>query len=214
MGNKLRQWVNPHRALLFPLLLGLALAGYWAPWVNHKCVALVLTGLDMGEYVKFLPQVRSGELRLVREVFYLPLFCASASLTLLALNSGLRYHLLLRGLLLLLAWVMALSMLPPVWTPPLLLQAEFRTQTIAIALCLILPVLYPWLRAVSLKALALILGLLALIALLPPVLTFWKVLPFIAQLYRRPLAPGWGLYLMVIGFAGVVLLSAIEMKSR
>ncbi|RLC83058.1 MAG: hypothetical protein DRI61_00535 [Chloroflexi bacterium] len=195
---------------MMPILLVIALAGYWAPWVNHKAVALVLTGLDMGEYVKFLPQVRSGEVRLIREVFYLPLFCSSISLTLLALNSRFRYYVLMRGLMLFLAWTMALAMLPPVWTPRLLLQPEFRKQTLAIGICLLLPGLYPWLRNLPPRAVALAVGSLALPALILPMLSFRKVLPFIAQLYGHPLTPGWGVYLMGIGFGGVVILALIE----
>ena len=49
----LLRWLTP-AACLF------ALAGYFAPWVDNRVAGLVITGLDLGEYVKFLPAVRNG----------------------------------------------------------------------------------------------------------------------------------------------------------
>ena len=48
----------------------LALVGYWGPWVDRKAAALVLSGLDMADFVKLLPGVRAGTERVVRELFY------------------------------------------------------------------------------------------------------------------------------------------------
>ena len=69
--------------ILLPLALLMALVGAFGPWVSHRAAALVLTGQDMAEFVKFLPDVRSGELRVTRELFYLP-FLAGAALYVVA----------------------------------------------------------------------------------------------------------------------------------
>ncbi len=199
------------RKWLFLLALLLALAGYWAPWVNHRASALVLTGLDMAEYVKFLPQFRSGELRFMREVFYLPLFLSSVSLTLLASSAGLGYPAWAKGLMVLLAWAMALSMLPPAWSPPILFQPEFIRQTVAIAFCLALPLAWPLLRKTPAHVLWLFLLFTSLAGGALPALYFERTRPFIASIYARPLSWGWGLYLMLVGFALLAGLSFREL---
>jgi hypothetical protein len=51
---------NLKSQIVLILDLALAILGYFGPWVDHKTAALVLTGQDMGEFVKFLPEVRTG----------------------------------------------------------------------------------------------------------------------------------------------------------
>ncbi len=201
----MRKWF-----LLLALLL--ALAGYWAPWVNHKASALVLTGLDMAEYVKFLPQFRSGELRFMREVFYLPLFLSSISLTLLASSASLGYPGWAKVLTIFLAWTMALSMLPPAWSPPILLQPEFIRQTAALIFCLALPLAWPLLKRVPTRALWCFLLLTSLASSIFPTFYFEKTRPSIASIYAQPLDWGWGIYLMLVGFAFLGGLSLWELS--
>ncbi len=58
--------------LFLPFGWMLATVGYYGPWIVHKTAALTLTGSDMGEFVKFLPGVLDGSLRVMRQLFYLP----------------------------------------------------------------------------------------------------------------------------------------------
>lgn len=196
---------------LFPLALLLALAGYWAPWVNHKASALVITGLDMAEYVKFLPQFRSGELRFMREIFYLPLFLSSIFLVLMASSGYLGYPSWAKGLMLILAWAMALSMLPPAWSPPVLLQREFFCQTFAILFCLLFPFAWPIWMKIPPRGLFLLIALGSLIGGALPSFYFERTRPYIALLYARPISWGWGIYLMLGGFSALVALSFLEL---
>lgn len=55
------------RGTLF--LLGLALVGYWGPWLIHPAAALTLNGYELSEWVTFLPQVRDGSLSLAALTF-------------------------------------------------------------------------------------------------------------------------------------------------
>lgn len=121
----------------------LIIAGYWGPWVVHASPALTLIGLDLAEYVKFLPEFRSGQLRLWREGFYLPLFATSLTLSLVASRRELRIPRVARGAVWLSALPIALSMLPPAWSPPILWAPEFRPQTIAIVASLAAMALFP-----------------------------------------------------------------------
>jgi len=186
--------------VLLVLALFLALAGYFGPWVAHQAAALVLTGQDLAEFVKFLPEVRTGELRVVRELFYLPLVAGALGLVGLAANHRLRYSWPARGLLALLAVPVTLSMLPPAWTPQLMLTPEFRRQAAAIAVCLLLVVLHPLLRRLPPALLEALSALLALAAAVVPVWQFLRLRSAIDAVYSRPVTLGWGLWLMPLGF--------------
>ena len=201
------------RVLLVMALL-VALAGYFGPWVGHQAAALVLTGQDMAEYVKFLPQVRAGELRVLRELFYLPLLAGAIGLVCLAANRRWRYAWWLRGLLALLAVPVALSMLPPAWTPQLMLTAEFRWQAAAMAVCLALAVLHPLLRRLPPALLETTTALLALAAAVVPVWQFLRLRPALDFVYGRPVTLGWGLWLMPLGFGLFVAVLLLSRLSR
>src|SRR5258706_12494313 len=64
--------------------LGLALVGYWLPWLTHPAAALRLNGYELSEWVTFLPGVRDGSLPLSRLLFLLPLGCLALLLGLAA----------------------------------------------------------------------------------------------------------------------------------
>ena len=205
MSRRSLRWVLPIAALL-------ALAGVYGPWVNHAVAGLVITGLDLGEYVKFLPQVRSGEIVLWREGFYLPLFAVSLTLSLHAFRSEFAYHWLVRAVLVVMAGVAALNMLPPAWSPPLLVTPEFRLQTAAIAMCLGALLISPMLALLPRFAVGVICAVLAAAAIWWPVSGFVRVLESISMVYQHDLAPGWGMYTLVIGLVllgGVSLINGI-----
>jgi hypothetical protein len=48
------------------------LVAYFLVWLPQPVVGLSFIGLEMGEWVKFLPQVRSGEILANRNYFYIP----------------------------------------------------------------------------------------------------------------------------------------------
>lgn len=207
---KAQKWVTRQRRWLL-LLGGLgALSGYWGPWVNHRVAGLVITGLDLAEYVKFLPPVRSGELTLWREGFYLPLVAVSLAFSLAAFRPEFGYRWPLRALLLLLALVAALNLLPPAWTPPLLVTPEFRRQTLALVGLLAAMSLSPFWALLPARAVALLVSGLILLALWFAVPNFLRVLPTITELYQEPLYPGWGIYLTG---AGLLLLAAANLTA-
>jgi len=194
------------------LILGLtwAIVGYFGPWVDHKTAALVLTGQDMGEFVKFLPEVRAGAVPMIREFFYLPPFAAALCLILLMANKRLAYPLVVRTVMLLAVLGLAWAMLPPVWTPRLLVTAEFRKQTVAIAFCLLLLIFHPVLRYLSARLTAVAMTVLALMGAAPPL---WQVLAAreaVNQAYGWPVQVGWGLWVTVVGFL-IVMAGAVPL---
>jgi ABC-type glycerol-3-phosphate transport system permease component len=69
------------RKILLAALIA-ALAGYFGPWVWHPAVAFRYSADDLAEFVKLMPAVRSGEVLITRELFYLPMWMAAVGLAL------------------------------------------------------------------------------------------------------------------------------------
>jgi hypothetical protein len=186
------------------VLLGwlLIALGYWGPWVPAAAAGLRVLGLDLAEYVKFIAEVRSGQIALTRELFYLPLVALSLSLSLLAHQPALRLPGWARWALNLLAAPAALAMLPPAWTPPLLTEPEFIKQSVAMVVCLALALLsWPLLRRLPAWAAATGVLILAGLAVFPPLAAFASLSPALDAIYAQTLSPGRGLWQMPLGFA-------------
>lgn len=187
-------------------LLALALAAYWLPWIDHQSAALKLSGQDLGEFVKFLPQIRRVQMRYPRQVFYLPPFIAALSFVLLATNRQLGYPRWARIVAIVLAILALPGLLPPVWGHPRdLFNAEFRLQGIALVLGMLTILSHGLWKGLSLRLVGWTLGVLALLALVPVQWAFWAIRPLIWQAYNTPtIHLGWGLLFEIIAWIGVV----------
>ena len=211
----IRFWLR----ILLPLGALLAFLGYVGPWVDHNVAGLAILGLDLGEYVKFLPQVQAGTTGLWREGFYLPLVAISLALSLCTWRPELRWRqsfvawsmiaLQVTG-----AIVAALNMLPPAWTPQRMLTPEFQQQSAAIALCLAAVAFGPFLALLPRTVTGLIVLVLSAVAAIVPLTQFLRVLPEIATLYNHALVPGWGTYLMLVGLAVLMVLGGLLAFAR
>ncbi|MEA3338044.1 MAG: hypothetical protein U9R25_19310 [Chloroflexota bacterium] len=200
---------HPVTATLILLIGWLLLAlGYWGAWIWSESAALRILGLDFPEYVKFVAEVRSGVIQLTREVFFLPLVTLSLSLSLLAHRAEFRFPRLIRWLLNLAAVPVALSMLPPAWTPELLQTDEFLKQSVLIALCLVAALLsYPLLRRISGWIVALFLSLLAAASIYAPLEALARLQPALDAIFGKPVSVGRGPWQTAIGILLVVLAS-------
>jgi hypothetical protein len=187
--------------VLLPAGWVLATAGYFGPWIAHQTAALTLSGVDMGEFVKFLPSVVDNSLQVTRQFFYLPPVAVTVSIALLSGRDELGYPRSLRAFMLLVAIPISLQLLPPAWAPSILLTSEFRLQTIALGLCWLL-LAASWLLGRLPSWLVGSLGTgLSLGAL---ILSLWQFLvarPAISELYRTPPGVGWGVFLCLAGLA-------------
>ncbi len=202
--------------LLLPLGWLLAASGYLSPWIAHPTAALTLTGVDMAEFVKFLPGVLNAagdELPVVRQLFYLPPVAIVVAVALLIGSRHLAFPWLLRLPTLLLALWMSLQLLPPAWSPASLMAAEFRLQTLALLACWLplagfwlLGRLSPWLTGALTTILAVVAGVGAS-------WQFLLVKPAIDQGYGTPPAIGWGFF-VCLGGLGLVGLAALILVLR
>jgi hypothetical protein len=190
------------------LLVGLMLAAGGAsfgPWVDRPAAALMLTAPDLAEFVKFLPEVRTGSLAVHRLLFLFPLFVTTFALPLVVTNRRLAYPGWVRWPALVAVIPLALTLLPPVWSPGVLLSAEFRLQTSACVLCLGMVVAARWLRLMPLRP---IVALLVPLSLAAPSLALWQffaVQEAVTHAYASPIVPGWGAWIAIVGFGLVVL---------
>jgi hypothetical protein len=209
---------QPTMTLGYLLLAAILLAAlsYWAPWVNHSTAALKLSGQDLGEFAKFIPDIRRGHMRFPRQLFYLPPFVCVACLVLLSTNRQLPYPRWLRVVMLALAVLLLPGLLPPVWGHPKdLFTQEFRLQGIAFILGLLLIAAHGVFRVLSLRTLSLALVVLALIGLIPAQWAFWAIRPRIWAAYNTPTVHlGWGLWLDIVAWVGLLAVAALFYRSR
>lgn len=208
MTNGKWQMANNIRGLKF-LAIGavvcLAIGGGFAPWIYRPPAALQLTAPGLAEYVKFLAEVRLGQLAVQRLFFLLPLATAALALPLLAANARLGLPLALNGILRLCALPPALALLSPVWSPGVLLSAEFRQQTIIAGLAIGLAIIAPVFAALPLKWLLTLTAILAGAATGLALQQFFLSVPAIAATYAAPISLGWGGYLSIAGAAGLII---------
>jgi hypothetical protein len=195
--------------LLLPAGWLLAAVGYFGPWIAHSTAALTLSGVDMGEFVKFLPGVLDGSLQLTRQLLYLPPLALVVSVALLSGSDRLRYPGLLQAAFLVLAVPVSLQLLPPAWSPASLVTEEFRAQTLALAISwLLLAGFWLWGHLPS----WLTGSLSALIALAALGLAAWQFAlakPAIDEVYGIAPSTGWGLWVCVAGLAITVTASVL-----
>ncbi len=198
-------------AVRFGLPLGWALAGsgYFGPWIGHATAALTLSGVDMGEFVKFLPEVMDGSLNIVRQLLYAPPFVVVVSVAFLIGSRRLRYPWLVRIPVMLLAIPVSLQLLPPAWSLASLTTPEFRVQTAGLLLSWLLLAAF-WLLG---RLPAWLAGAVSAIAsLAAAVLSTWQFLlskPAVDRVYGIPPTVGWGFWLCQAGLVLIAVLSGL-----
>jgi len=192
------------------LLLWLALfligAGYFGPWVWHKAAGLILSADDLGEWIKFLPVWKSGQLPVTRELFYLPIWLTSIGLGLMA------------GRIKAWPWKMAVlaASLVLVLTPlpkyPELLSAyrepEFMPTFWATMVALLLSVIFTFCGSqLSDRVEAILWIVIGVSAALFAPWMFGRAMPDIDRLYHYSI--GWGIVAEVIGGVSLALIGGV-----
>jgi hypothetical protein len=196
---------HPSASIIALGLLLTGVGGTFLPWIWHESVALQLTAPGLAEFVKFLPQVRTGQVEIERLFFLLPLFLAMLALPLFAANWALGLPAWLGWLMRLVVIPLALAGLSPVWTPAILIAPEFRLQTLLAVVAIGLSLGAPLLKSLPLKPLVILLMVAASGALILPYWQFSLVQADIAEAYQEPVSLGWGWWLT----AGGLVLSMI-----
>jgi hypothetical protein len=199
--------------LRYLLWLGVLLigAGYFGPWVWHKAAGLNLSADDLGEWIKFLPAWTSGQLPVMRELFYLPIWLTAIGLGLLA---GRIKAWPWKLLVLALSVVLVLTPLPKY---PELLSAfrepEFTLTFWATMAALLLSVLFTFIGSRLPDRVEAILWIVIGVsaALFAPWM-FGRAMPDIDRLYHYSI--GWGIVAEVIGGVLLALIGGVMLLKR
>ena len=200
---KLRQWL-----WLALFLIG---AGYFGPWVWHKAAGLNLSADDLGEWIKFLPAWKLGQLPVMRELFYLPIWLTSIGLGLMA---GRIQAWPWKLVVLALSLVLVLTPLPKY---PELLSAyrepEFRLTFWATMAALILSVILAFFgRRLPDRVEAILWIVIGSAAALFAPWMFGRAMPDIDRLYHYSI--GWGSVAVVLGGLLAALIGGMLLIKR
>ena len=194
---------------LLPLGWVAATVGYFGSWLAHETAALTLSGVDMAEFVKFLPEVLDGTLAVIRQLFYLPPFAVVVCVALLVGSGTLRYPVWFRVLALVGAMPVSLQLLPPAWSVSSLMSPEFRLQAVALGASWLLLAGFWMLGRLPLWLTSAAAGAISLIAMVLPA---WQVLiakPAIDVVYLSAPGIGWGFLVCMAGLAVMTAVSAL-----
>jgi len=179
----------------------------WGVWVPGHAVGTQVLGVDMAEAVKFLPAVRGGQIPIWREGFLLPQCTLSFLLSVHAWRRRWPFSTWVRFLLMVLAMAVALSMLPPAWSPATLRSPEWRLQVAFILVALGGAILSPLWRYFPVwvgNTVVLVCGLGTGVVLLRQLPRVW---PEFEHVYHTHLPYGPGVGAVVVGILGLIVLT-------
>jgi hypothetical protein len=190
------------------LLIG---AGYFGPWVWHKAAGLNLSADDLGEWIKFLPAWKAGQLPVMRELFYLPIWLTSIGLGLMAGRLKLWP---LKIVVLVVAFILVLTPMPKY---PELLSAyrepEFTLTFWATVVALLLTVIFTFSGArIPDRVEAILWIVMGVAAALFAPWMFGRTMPDIDRLYHYSI--GWGIVAVVIGGVLMALIGGMLLLER
>lgn len=183
------------------------LLAYLLVWLPQPIVGLSFIGLELGEWVKFLPQVRSGEIAANRNLFYIPPISLSLMMILWTASwPNRRWRTwLMRGLALLVAFL-AFPAIEAIRDEPVdqwLLRISLIGGVVIVALFIPLLGHLPE-RKIELLSWSGI-CLLALVGLVLPTWAYLSFKPVISDLIGQNIGIGPGVWLNIGGNLAVVL---------
>lgn len=225
-GSRLGQLGARLSAYELPLnALGLTAVfiGYLSVWLPNPAAGLSFLGLEIGEWVKFLPQVRSGEVVASRNLFYLPPITLGLMLVLLTAGwPNRRWQTWGQRLL---GLAVALLAFPAIEVIRDEASSEWQLRLWLIAMVAAIVVLSPflgrpflgrpflgrsrmdrWPRSVS----GLLLVLIGLAGAFLPLWAYLAVRPAVAQVLGMPVGIGAGVWLNVAGHLLVTAVAGVK----
>jgi hypothetical protein len=204
--------VSPRILLLAAFLA--ALAGYFGPWTWHPAVAFRYSADDLAEFAKFMPVVRSGQVLITRELFFVPIWLASIGLCIWSGRYAGRW--LLRGAM------GAAAIYASIWpmpTYPFILDAyqspefgpAFWTSCAAAIAC---AAALAFGARIPDRVQAMLWILIGLIGATVAPLHFVRLKPALDALHGWTMGVGWGIGAVAVGFLGVAAIGVIELRRR
>jgi hypothetical protein len=198
----------------YPLLwvgFTLILAGYLMVWLPQPVVGLSLIGLEMGEWVKFLPEVQAGLLP-DRNLFYLPPVLLGLMMALWTAGwpNGRWQSWAVRGV----AVLVSLLAFPAVEAVRFEPADQWLLRIGLVGLVGVTAVLSGVMDRLPQRIRPLLLLVLAVVGLVLPSWAYLAVRPVIAELFRTDVGIGPGLLLHIAGNLLVVVTGLLSLLQR
>ena len=195
---------------LIPIAVALIFVGFLSVWLPNKAAGLAMLGLEIGEWVKFLPEVQAGQTA-NRTLFYLPPL--TLALSVLLWSAGWRgWQVWLLRALAVAAATLALPSVPDILDTGNLGEMGERLRVggvMAVAAIALGVGIFG--RFATSRLAAPILIMIGLIGAILPTYAYFSIRPIIASYLRYTPSVGYGLWLSLLGHliiiaAGVLLL--------
>ncbi len=186
---------------------GIALVGYFGPWVGRRAAALAWNAYDLFDLLRLLPEIETGALSVNLQALRLPLVGLAVLLPVLLADASILWRI---GSALVGAGL-ALATLPPYpeivsawhtpgWRVPFWWGVgAMLAAGVAIWIAPRLGRYRAWLLLAWLS-----------ITTLPAAATFARLLPALRTLHAAPLVPGWGFWVCMGGLGCVAMLLWIQ----
>jgi hypothetical protein len=212
--NGFGQWLLMDNRRFYPLLwvgFTLILAGYLMVWLPQPVVGLSLIGLEMGEWVKFLPEVQAGLLP-DRNLFYLPPVLLGLMMALWTAGwpNGRWQSWAVRGV----AVLVSLLAFPAVEAVRFEPADQWLLRIGLVGLVGVTAVLSGVMDRLPQRIRPLLLLVLAMAGLVLPTWAYLTVRPVIAELFRTDVGIGPGLLLHIAGNLLVVVTGLLSLLQR
>ena len=199
--------------LLYEIGFTLIFVGYLLVWLPQPVAGLSFIGLEMGEWVKFLPEVRSGQIAASRNLFYLPPVILGLMLCLW--TTGWPNGRWRTWAMRLVAIVVAMLAFPAV--EAILEESidQWLGRILMILLVAIVAALIPLLDRLlgeqGLEVARVIIMLLAVAGLVLPTWAYLTIRPAVSQLFDTAVGIGPGVWLNGVGFLLVSSAAAAQL---
>ncbi|MCO5183031.1 MAG: hypothetical protein M9965_03750 [Anaerolineae bacterium] len=183
--------------IVLALGVSVVLVGYLTIWLPNQNAGLSFIGVELGEWVKFLPEVRSGQVSASRNFFYIPpiaLGLIMALFTAIWPNNWRTWT--MRGLAVAVS-LLAFPAVEAILNEP---TTEWLLRLSWIGLVGIAVLAAPFLGRVPRGVMGSIV-VIAAVGTILPLWAYWELRPIISNLLRSPVGIGLGVWLNTLGFA-------------
>ena len=201
-NNRLHLW-------LVPTGIALTFVAYFMVWMPNQAAALSIIGQEIGEWVKFLPEVRARQVALGRNWFYAPPLTL-ATLTLLWTRGwASRWQSwLMRLVAFVLCWP-AVPVITLILNEP---RSEWLLRVGLVAAIAILSLAVGWLERLTPHVVIGSVCLLGIFGGLMPLLAYLVHRPIITQYLNAPVGVGIGVWANLIGH--LLLCGGVSLDAR
>ncbi|MBN1260988.1 MAG: hypothetical protein JXB35_09940 [Anaerolineae bacterium] len=199
----------PHKftTWLACLVWGIALAGYFGPWIGHRAAALAWNAYDLFDIVRVLPEIETFALVVDIQTLRLPLvgLAVLLPLALHRLRPGWRWLATVVSLFILINTLPPYPQIIGAWSKPgwrVPFWWGSAGMAAAAGLAAFGPRLGRWRPWLGMGW--------VLLTGIPAFITLQRLLPAIRRLYAAPVMPGWGYWTCAAGLLGLALLFCCE----